>query len=85
MVFTSLVKAIVIVWLFAGLRSDEIYRLRVGCVRWQKNDVVIPGTNQLVSKDAVCYLDIPVHKTGSAYTKPVDRLVGEAIEKKTMN
>ncbi|MBN3891044.1 MAG: site-specific integrase [Nostoc sp. JL31] len=76
----EMVKAIVIVWLFAGLRSDEIYRLRVGCVRWQKNDVIIPGTNQLVSKDAVCYLDIPVHKTGTAYTKPVDRLVGEAIE-----
>jgi len=27
----------------------------------------------------VCLLDIPVHKTGHAFTKPVDALVGEAI------
>lgn len=76
----EMVKAIVIVWLFAGLRSDEIYRLRVNCVRWLQNDVTIPGTSDVVPKDAVCYLDIPVSKTGTAYTKPVDRLVGEAIE-----
>ena len=29
------VRALAVVWLFAGLRSDEILRLRVGCVRWQ--------------------------------------------------
>lgn len=76
----EMVKAIVIIWLFAGLRSDEIYRLQVGCVRWQKNDVTIPGTNEIVPKDTICYLDIPVNKTSTAYTKPVDRLVGEAVE-----
>ena len=76
----EMVQAIVIVWLFAGLRSNEIYRLRVGCVRWQKNDVILPGTNEVIPKDAVCYLDIPVNKTKTSYTKPIDRILGEAVE-----
>ena len=29
---------------------------------------------------SVCLLDIPTHKTGTAFTKPVDPLVGRAIE-----
>lgn len=76
----EMIKAIVIIWLFAGLRSNEISRLRVGCIRWLQNDITIPGTDKIIPKDAVCYLDIPVNKTGTAYTKPVDRIVGEAIE-----
>lgn len=31
----EMLKAVVIVWLFAGLRSDEICRLRLGCIHWQ--------------------------------------------------
>jgi hypothetical protein len=27
-----------------------------------------------------CLLDIPAHKTGTAFTKPVDPLLGQAIE-----
>lgn len=76
----EMIKAIVIIWLFAGLRSNEISRLRVGCVRWLQNDITIPGTHEIIPKDAVCYLDIPVTKTGTAYTKPVDRVIGEAVE-----
>jgi len=76
----EMVRAIVIVWLFAGLRSDEIRRLRVGCIRWQHDDIVIPGTEAVLPKDAVCFLDVPVNKTGAAFTKPVDRYVGLAIQ-----
>ena len=61
------------VWLFAGLRSDEILRLQVGCVRWQSlHDA--PGAK------SVCLLDVPTHKTGTDFTKPVDPQVGHAIE-----
>ena len=60
----EMVRAMAIVWLFCGLRSDEWSRLRVGCVR---------------GLEGVCLLDIPTHKTGTAFTKPVDRVVGEAI------
>ncbi len=75
----EMMRAIVIVWLFAGLRTDELTRLRVGCIRWQREDVSIVGTNEILPKDAVCMLDVPIHKTGTAFTKAVDRAVGDAI------
>ena len=34
----------------------------------------------MLAQDAVCLLDVPIHKTGSAFTKPVDPLLGKAIE-----
>ena len=68
-----LVRAITIVWLFAGLRSDEILRLRVGSVRWKDNQDQAGGRR-------TCLLHIPVNKTSTAFVKPVDPIVGEAIE-----
>jgi len=68
----KLVRALAVTWLFAGLRSDEIVRLRVGCVRWQPRADGAP--------DRVCLLDVPAHKTGAPFTKPVDALVGQAVE-----
>ena len=76
----EMVRAIAIVWLLAGLRANEISRLRLGCIRWQREDVTILGTNDVLKKDAVCWLDVPINKTKHAFTKPVDLLVGEAIE-----
>jgi integrase len=78
---TGLVRAITLTWLFSGLRSDEIARLRVGCIRWQHDDVAIPGdSDQVLARDAVCLLDVPAHKTGTAFTKPVDPLLGQALD-----
>ena len=34
----------------------------------------------MLARDAVCLLDIATHKTGTAFTKPVDPLLGKAIE-----
>lgn len=77
----ELIRAVTLTWLFSGLRSDEITRLRVGCVRWQHNGHPIPGdATDVLAEDAVCLLDVPVHKTGTAFTKPVDPLLGQAIE-----
>jgi integrase len=75
----ELVRAVVVTWLFAGLRVSEIFRLRVGCVRWQRNGPS-PRSSESPSAESVCFLDIPVNKTCTAFTKPVDRLVGGAIE-----
>lgn len=75
----EMVRAIMIAWLFAGLRANEISRLRVGCIRWQHDTVPILGTDEVLPKDAVCLLDVPTNKTGTAFTKPVDPVVGEAI------
>jgi integrase len=71
----ELIRAVAVIWLFAGLRNDEIRRLRVGCVRWQRG----AATAAAPAADAVCWLDVPVNKTGGAFTKPVDRVVGEAV------
>ena len=77
----EMIRAITLAWLFSGLRSDEIARLRIGCVRWQHDGMPIPGdSGEVLARDAVCLLDIPVHKTGTAFTKPVDPLLGKAIE-----
>jgi integrase len=68
----TMTRAVMLVWLFAGLRQNEIRRLRVGCIRFNTG-----GTAS--SSDAVCLLDVPVNKTSTAFTKPVDRVVGDAI------
>ena len=71
-----MLRALALLWLFGGLRSDEIVRLRTGCVRMQ---TIIPEGKTQADTKTVCLLDIPVHKTGHAFTKPVDALVGETI------
>lgn len=76
----EMVKAMAIVWLFAGLRSDEWCRLQVGCMHWQRDDQVVAESGELLKKGAVCYLTVPVNKTSSSFVKAVDRVVGEAIE-----
>jgi site-specific recombinase XerD len=70
----ELVRAVALLWLFAGLRVDEILRLRVGAIRWQTTPDTTGGGER------VCLLDVPTNKTTSAFTKPVDPLVGDAIE-----
>jgi integrase len=76
----AMVRATAIAWLFAGLRSDELVRIRVGCVRWQDpTGGPVAATSHVRGDDATCLLDVPTHKTGSSYTKPVDPLVGDAI------
>ncbi len=75
----EMIRAVAIVWCFAALRSDEIIRLRVGCIRWQHEDVMIPETGEILPQDAICFLDIPVNKTATAYTKAVHTLVGKRV------
>ena len=49
----ALIRAIAATWVFSGLRSDEIRRLRVGCVRWQREAVTVAETGELWPKDAI--------------------------------
>ena len=77
----ELVRAVTLAWLFSGQRSDEIARLRVGCIRWQHDGTAITGdSDQVLARDAVCLLDVPAHKTGTAFTKPVDPVLGQALD-----
>jgi integrase len=75
----EMVAAVAVVWCFSALRSDEIMRLRVGCVRRARGDMAVPGTDEILPKDAVCFLDVPVSKSMTAYSKPVHPLVGQRI------
>ena len=59
----DMVRAMTVTWLFAGLRSDEIRRLRLGCVRWQGDGLLNPD----MKAKATCLLDVPVNKTGKWY------------------
>jgi integrase len=72
-------RAVIIVWLFAGLRSDEIRRLRVGSIRWQREGMSETVLDETLTTGATCLLDIPINKTNTAFTKPVDAVVGEAV------
>ncbi|MER7187356.1 hypothetical protein ABT404_49200 [Streptomyces hyaluromycini] len=77
----ELIREITLTWLFAGQHSDEIARLRVGCIRWQYDGLPIPGDfGEVLARDAVCLLDVPTRKTGTAFTRPGDPLLGQAIE-----
>lgn len=75
------VRAVTPTWLFAAQRSNEIARLRLGCVRRQHDGTSVAGDSErLLARDAVRLLDVPAHKTGTAFTKPVDPLPGQAID-----
>ncbi len=73
-----MLRALVLVWLFSGLRSDEIVRLRVGCTR-EHPQRGAPATIHTGDEQRLCWLDVPVNKTGQAFTKPVDPLLGAAV------
>jgi integrase len=75
----ELCKALAVTWLFAGLRNNEILRLRLGCIRWQKDDPPILDRSDTLLGGSICMLDVPVNKTSTAFTKPVDPIVGEMI------
>jgi integrase len=75
----ELLKAMAVVWTHAGLRSNEIVRLRLGCARPQSDDIV--DDNGAVTKaGTLCYLEIPAGKTSAGYVKPVNSAVGICIE-----
>jgi hypothetical protein len=68
-----------VVWTHAGLRSNEIVRLRLGCARPQSDDIV-DETGAVTKAGKLYYLDIPAGKTSASYTKPVNSAVGAHIE-----
>jgi integrase len=75
-----LMRAMAIVWCYAALRTDEIRRLAVGCIRWQREDVTSAESGATLAKEAVCFLTVPVNKTNTSFCKAVNPLVGQAIE-----
>ncbi|MGI4736846.1 MAG: tyrosine-type recombinase/integrase [Janthinobacterium lividum] len=73
----DMMRAMAIVWLYTGLRANEIRRLRVGCIE------PAPGEENEGSSSipTICDLIVPMGKNGSGYTKPVIGFVGDAIKR----
>jgi integrase len=76
----ELVRAVAVVWVYSGLRADEIVRLQVGCVRWQREDVTVAETGEVLPREAVCFLTVPNNKTTTTFQKPVNPVVGQRIK-----
>lgn len=73
-----MVRALIIVWLFAGLGADEIRRLRVGCTSGQTPAGSLTE-DESPAATPVCLLSVPLNKTSTAFVKPVDYLVGKVV------
>lgn len=71
----EMVRALIGVWLFAGLRIDEIRRLELNCVRRDEG-----RDDKTGAPFPICLLHVPANKTSRAFSKPVDPLVGELID-----
>src|ERR1700746_978951 len=53
----------------------------VGCIRWHHASLPILGDSpEALAEDAVCLTDVAGHKTGTEFPKPVDPIVGQAIQ-----
>jgi integrase len=75
----ELVRAVAVVWVYSGLRADEIVRLHVGAVRWQREDVTVLETEEVLPKEAVCFLTVPNNKTTTTFQKPANPVVERRI------
>lgn len=75
----ELVKALAITWLLTGLRSDELGRLAMGCVRRLPKATGYAAWLQQDEVPEAYYLRVPKHKSGRAFEKPVPKMVGDAI------
>ncbi|MBS3965529.1 MAG: hypothetical protein KGZ80_13770 [Methylomonas sp.] len=75
----EMLQAISVIWTHAGLRQNEITRLRVGCARAQNDAIVDEATGATIAAGTLCYLDVPAGKTFTAFTKPVSAVVRQFI------
>ncbi|KAB2892807.1 MAG: tyrosine-type recombinase/integrase [Bacteroidetes bacterium] len=62
-------RAAAIAWLFGGLRASELRRLRLDCIRWEQDE-----------QSRICWLDVPPAKSHGGHTRPVDGVVGDAVQ-----
>jgi hypothetical protein len=54
-------QAMAVIWTHAGLRQNEIFRLSVGCVHEQTDDIV-HDDGSIIPAGTLCYLDVPAGK-----------------------
>ncbi|MCB2410756.1 hypothetical protein [Hymenobacter lucidus] len=75
----EMVRALAAVWIFAGLRGDEIRRLIVGCTHGLSLRRR-PLSNQRSMDGGIIDLHVPKNKSGDAFEKTVDARLRKPIE-----
>ncbi|MEV7084393.1 hypothetical protein AB0O07_00570 [Streptomyces sp. NPDC093085] len=58
------------------LRLFRLFRL----LRQYDGAPITGDSQQVLARDTICLLDVPPHKTGTALSKPVDPILGQAID-----
>lgn len=76
----EIVKAAAVVWTHAGLRRNEIVRLKVGCTSIISDDVVDADGRVIAPGGRLCLLSVPINKTSGEYVKPVAAAVHTHIQ-----
>lgn len=76
----EMVKAVAVVWTHAGLRRDELVRLRVGCTSIIADNVVDEDGRLIAAGGRLCHLSVPASKTSGEYVKPLAAAVHTHIE-----
>ena len=76
----ELVRAAAVLWTHAGLRANEITRLRCGSVRAQSDEIADDETGRRFPAGSVCLVEVPYSKTSAPFSKPVAGVVREAVE-----
>ncbi|MCZ6825389.1 MAG: site-specific integrase [Gemmatimonadetes bacterium] len=74
------VRAVAVLWTHAGLRVNELSRLRCDCIRAQTKDLVDEQTGRRFPAGSICYLSVPYSKTSPPFSKPVAGVVREVVE-----
>lgn len=72
-------QAMAVIWTHAGLRQNEIFRLSIGCVHEQTDDIV-HDDGSIIPAGTLCYLDVPAGKTSRAFVKPVASVVKKYVD-----
>jgi integrase len=67
----EMVRAVALIWVFGGLRNDEIRRLRVGCIRLEDE--------ASVEAQPTATLRVPANKTSGRFEKPISHLAAKAL------
>lgn len=81
----ALYRAVALLWVSAGRRSNEIARLRVGCVRREWDLGMIDDDGRPVEEEAgapapLCYLQVPSNKYRGPFWIWIPAYVADAID-----
>jgi integrase len=78
----ALYRAMALLWVTTARRSNELRRLRVGCVRREWEPAMLDEEGQPLGRapEELCYLHVPPNKTAGAFWIWMPRYTADAVE-----